>query len=129
MIELFELKVHNATFNVELHKHDDEKHPVSYATYVQHGNSGDLLIGDFPTINEVIEWIKSEGKSSAESYIQQEHELMDSYKEECFCEDKWWKEIPDGTMLNNLWRERYRDSIVEGLQGRIVYLIDAQKGD
>tara|TARA_R100001480_G_scaffold82000_2_gene90743 strand:- start:145 stop:531 length:387 start_codon:yes stop_codon:yes gene_type:complete len=103
MTELFEIKYHNSIFNVEICEHPDS---YSYQTYVTHGSSGDLLMGGFETINECIDYIKSECKASSEHYVSEWHSMLEAYETTCFCLEDNWKNIPEGTMLNNIHRER-----------------------
>ncbi len=81
MNKIFEIKMHDAIFDIEYAKIDMADRLYVYQVYCSVGNSGDLVAGDFNTINEAIDWITNDkqAKASADFYASQENELMASY--------------------------------------------------
>ena len=108
MIKLFEIKMHDAIFDIEYAKVDLADKLYVYQVYCSVGNSGDLLAGDFDTINEAINWITNDkqAKASADFYASQEQELMSSYGETTIQSDEWYKNIPNGTMSIDITLEK-----------------------
>ena len=100
MNKLFEIKMHDAIFDIEYAKINMADRLYVYQVYCSVGNSGDLLAGDFKTINEAIDWITNdeEAKASADFYANQELELMESYGQLSISTEQWYKNIPNGTM-------------------------------
>lgn len=107
MNKLFEIKMHDAIFDIEYAKIDMADRLYVYQVYCSVGNSGDLLAGDFKTINEAIDWITNdeEAKASADFYANQELELMKSYGELSIATEQWYKNIPNGTMALEINKE------------------------
>jgi hypothetical protein len=107
MIKLFEIKMHNAIFDIEYAKVDLADKLYVYKVYCSVGNSGDLLAGDFDTINEAINWITNDeqAKASAYYYTNLEQELMNAYGEYSIASEEWYKNIPNGTMAIEILRE------------------------
>ena len=100
MHKLFEIKMHDAIFDIEYAKVDLADKLYVYQVYCSVNNSGDLLLGDFDTINEAINWVTNDkqAKASADFYANQEQELMESYGETTIQSEEWYKDIPNGTI-------------------------------
>lgn len=107
MNKLFEIKMHDAIFDIEYAKINMADRLYAYQVYCSVGNSGDLLAGDFKTINEAIDWITNdeEAKASADFYASQEEELMESYGQLSITTEQWYKNIPNGTMALEINKE------------------------
>ena len=107
MNKLFEIKMHDAIFDIEYAKINMADRLYVYQVYCSVGNSGDLLAGDFKTINEAIDWITNdeEAKASADFYANQELELMESYGQLSISTEQWYKNIPNGTMALEINKE------------------------
>jgi len=107
MIKLFEIKMHNAIFDIEYAKVDLADKLYVYKVYCSVGNSGDLLAGDFDTINEAINWITNDeqAKASAYYYTNLEQELMNTYGEYSIASEEWYKNIPNGTIAIEILKE------------------------
>ena len=110
MIKLFEIKMHDAIFDIE---YAEVRGSLSaklylYQVYCSVGNSGDLLAFDFDTINEAIDWITNDeqAKANADFYASQEEELMESYGEVSIATEQWYKNIPNGTMAIDIITEK-----------------------
>jgi len=117
MIKLFEIKMHDAIFDIEYGevRGDLSAKLYVYQVYCSVGNSGDLLAGDFDTINEAIDWITNDkqAKASADFYANQELELMESYGEYSIATEQWYKNIPNGTMAIDIIKEKLLSEIDE----------------
>ena len=79
MIKIFEIKMHDAIFDIEYAKVDLADKLYAYQVYCSVGNSGELIAGDFDTISGAIDWITNNkrAKASADFYANQELELME----------------------------------------------------
>ena len=110
MIKIFEIKMHDAIFDIEYGevRGDLSAKLYVYQVYCSVGNSGDLIAGDFDTINEAIDWINNDeqAKANADFYANQEQELMESYGELSITTEKWYKDIPNGTMALDITTEK-----------------------
>ena len=107
MNKIFQIKMHDAIFDIEYAKVDIALKYV-YQIYCSVGNSGDLIAGDFKTINDAIDWITNNkhAKAVAECYASDEEILMESYGETSIQTADWYKEIPNGTMLLDIFKEK-----------------------
>lgn len=107
MQKIFQIKMHDAIFDIEYAKVDIALKYV-YQIYCSVGNSGDLIAGDFETINEAIDWITNseQAKAAAKSYASDEELLMEAYGETSIQTADWFKEIPNGTMLLDIIKEK-----------------------
>lgn len=108
MNKLFEIKMHDAIFDIEYAEINMPDKLYVYQVYCSVGNSGDLLAFDFDTINEAIDWINNDeqAKANADFYANQEQELMESYGELSITTEKWYKDIPNGTMALDITTEK-----------------------
>lgn len=108
MIKLFEIKMHDAIFDIEYAKIDMADRLYAYQIYCSVGNSGDLIAGDFETINEAIDWITNseQAEAVAKCYASDEELLMEAYGETSIQTADWFKEIPNGTMLLDIVKEK-----------------------
>lgn len=108
MNKLFEIKMHDAIFDIEYAKINMADRLYAYQIYCSVGNSGDLIAGDFKTINEAIDWITNseQAKAAAKSYASDEEILMEAYGETSIQTADWFKEIPNGTMLLDIIKEK-----------------------
>ena len=107
MNKIFQIKMHDAIFDIEYAKVDIALKYV-YQIYCSVGNSGDLIAGDFETINEAIDWITNseQAEAVAKSYASDEELLMEAYGETSIQTADWFKEIPNGTMLLDIIKEK-----------------------
>lgn len=109
MYELFELKYNNAVFTIEIHTHGKEiqreynlPSEISLGLYINHGNSGDVIALSSFNIFELLKDIESGAFNSiVKRFIEEEHELLKNYGEECFCKDLWWTSIPNNMVIPN----------------------------
>ena len=113
MIKIFEIKMHDAIFDIEYAKVDLADKLYAYQVYCSVGNSGELIAGDFDTISGAIDWITNNkrAKASADFYANQELELMESYGEYSIATEQWYKNIPNGTMAIDIVKEKLKSEI------------------
>ena len=67
MQKLFQIKMHDAIFDIEYAKIDMADRLYAYQIYCSVGNSGDLIAGDFETINELSSFVSKGHKFEAEA--------------------------------------------------------------
>ena len=108
MIKVFEIKMHDAIFDIEYARTDMADKLYVYQIYCSVGNSGDLVAGDFETIDEAIDWITNsdQAEAVAKYYSAEEEMLMASFEETTIQTADWFKAIPNGTMLIDICKEK-----------------------
>ena len=109
MFEIFELKHNNSVFTIEVSLHGktiQQEHnleaEISIGLYINHGNSGDVIAGSYFNMLDLFKDIQDGVFDSiADSFIEEEHLLMESYGETCFCTDSSWTSLPENMYIPN----------------------------